>query len=269
MTETGRLIRMQRIFNRDTGKAIIVPMDHGIGMGPIDGLVNMRDAVGKVAIGGANAVILHKGIVAEGLRAQGPDVGLIIHLSASTSLSMDSNAKTLVCTVEEAIKLGADAVSIQVNIGNEYEKEMLRDFGEVSRKAKEWGIPLLAMIYPRGKKVKNEYDVEVIKLAARVGAEMGADIIKVSYTGDEKSFRDVIAGCCKPVLIAGGAKMDSDEEILEMVKGAMDAGAAGTSIGRNIFQHSDPGKMVEAIAMIVHGGKGVEEALRVLSHKNG
>ncbi|MEA3280543.1 MAG: class I fructose-bisphosphate aldolase family protein, partial [Thermodesulfobacteriota bacterium] len=194
----------------------------------------------------------------------GMDIGLILHLSASTSLSPYPNAKTLVCSVEEAIKLGADAVSIHVNLGNGGEKEMLKDFGKVSYEARTWGMPLLAMIYPRGEKIKDEYDVKVIKHAARLGNEMGADIVKVSYTGSTETFKEVVAGCSVPVVIAGGEKMDSDMEILEMVKGAIDAGGAGVSIGRNVFQHKDPESMVRAISGIVNDGMGVDEAIKFL-----
>ena len=120
------------------------------------------------------------------------------------------------------------------------------------------------MIYPRGEKIKNEYDTDIIKHAARVGDEMGADIVKVSYTGSTDSFRHVVEGCGIPVVIAGGEKMDSDLDILEMVKGAVDAGGAGVSIGRNVFQHSDPTRMVMAISGIVHEGLSVQEAMAVL-----
>lgn len=262
----GKKIRLERIINRDTGKSVIVPMDHGVSVGPILGITNMKEAMSQAAYGGADAVVVHKGIVARGHRKSGPDMGLIVHLSGSTCLSPEPNAKTLVCTLEEAIKLGADAVSIHVNIGNGHEKEMLADFGKVSREASEWGMPLLAMIYPRGEKIENEYDPEVIKHAARLGAELGADVVKVSYTGSAESFRKVVEGCHIPVIIAGGPKMDSDKAILEMVKGAIEAGAAGVSIGRNIFQHQNPTKIVKALSMIVHKDALVEEALDYMNN---
>ena len=264
MTYLGKRIRIERIINRNTRRTVIVPMDHGISMGPISGLRNMKDAIQRVAEGGANAIVEHKGLVGEGHRGEGKDIGLIIHLSASTSLSPYPNVKTLVCTVEEALKLGADAVSIHVNLGDDHEKEMLKDFGLVSNEARAWGLPLLAMIYPRGEKIKDEYDVNVVKHAARVGHEMGADIVKVSYTGSVETFSEVISGCAIPVVIAGGPKMDSDQEILEMVKGSILAGGAGVSIGRNVFQHRDPTRMVGAISSIVHDGSSVEDALSLL-----
>lgn len=264
MTLLGKRIRVERIINRNTSKTVIVPMDHGISVGPIDGVIDMKKAIQNVSEGGANAIVEHKGLVGEGHREQGSDIGLIIHMSASTALSPYPHAKTLVCTVEEAIKLGADAVSIHVNLGNGQEKEMLQDFGKVSYEARTWGMPLLAMIYPRGDKIKDEYDVGVIKHAARVGDEMGADIVKVSYTGSPESFREVVEGCSIPVVIAGGEKMDSDRDILEMVKGSIDAGGAGVSIGRNVFQHSDPKLIVRAISSIVHEGASVDDAMSML-----
>jgi len=264
MTIVGKRIRMERIINRNTRKTVIVPMDHGISVGPIKGLMDMKNAVQSVAEGGANAIVEHKGLVGEGHRGKGRDIGLIIHLSASTSLSPTPHAKTLVCSVEEAIKLGADAVSIHINLGDSQEKEMLNDFGRISYDARTWGIPLLAMVYPRGEKIKDEYDVEVVKHAARVGSEMGADIVKVSYTGSRETFKEVVDGATIPVVIAGGEKMDSDRDILEMVRGSIDAGGSGVSIGRNVFQHKDPKRMVQAIAAIVNEESSVEDALKIL-----
>lgn len=262
---TGKHIRMERIFNRNTKKTVIVPMDHGVTVGPIEGLIDMKKTVNAIASGGANAIVVHKGIVRAGHRGGGKDVGLIIHLSGSTTLSPYPNAKTMICSVEEAIKIGADAVSIQVNVGNGNDNEMLRDLGQTARIASEWGIPLLAMMYPRGEKIKNEYDPEIIRHVARLGAELGADIVKCSYTGDPESFRRVVDGCPVPVVIAGGPKMSSDRDLLTMVRDAIDAGASGLSIGRNIFQHKNPQHMTATLSRMVHRRYSVEEALEYLN----
>jgi class I fructose-bisphosphate aldolase len=240
-------------------------MDHGVSSGPIYGITDLRDAIDRVVRGGANAIVEHKGMVGPGHRRSGKDIGLIIHLSASTSLSPHPNTKTLVCTVEEALRLGADAVSIHVNIGDEMERQMLNDFGLVSQRAQDWGMPLLAMIYPRGEKIADEYDPAALGHAARLGAELGADIVKISYSGSVESFTKVVNGCPVPVVIAGGEKMESDRQILEMVRGAMEAGGAGVSIGRNVFQHDDPARMVGAVSMIVHENSTVDEAFAFLN----
>ena len=240
----GKAIRLERIIDRNTGRTVIIPMDHGISIGPIEGLIDWTATVDAVAEGGANAIVQHKGLVETGHRGSGKDVGLIIHMSASTSLAPDPNSKTLVCTIEETIQFGADAVSIHINIGAEDEKEMLQDFGVVSREARRWGMPLLAMMYTRGPKIKNQYDPAMVKHAARVGAELGADIVKVPYTGTPETFRDVVEGCFVPVVIAGGEKMDTDQDILEMVKGALDAGGLGFLLGAMFSSTEIPAKLL-------------------------
>ena len=182
----GKRIRIERVINRNTGKTVIVPMDHGVSMGPIDGLRDMAKTINAVAEGGANAVVLHKGVVGFGHRGYGRDVGLIIHLSGSTKLAPDPNEKVLVCGVEEAIKLGADAVSIHINIGSKTEADQLRKMGEITRICMEWGMPLLAMMYPRGDGI-DQYSEKAVSLAARVGAELGADIVKTNFTGSTET----------------------------------------------------------------------------------
>lgn len=259
----GKSIRLERIFNRDTGNTIIIPMDHGVSVGPIKGLENLRDAVNKVAEGGANAVLGHIGLAKHGHRGYGHDIGLIMHLSGSTSLGPDPNHKVLVKTVEEAIKFGADAVSVHVNIGAQYEAEMLAVLGSISERCDYWGMPLLAMMYPRGAKVESEHDVEYVKLAARVGAELGADIVKTNYTGTPDTFREVTAGCPVPVVVAGGPKMDTELQLLQMIRESIDAGGRGVAIGRNVFQAEDPSALVRKMALIVHEGYDAEEVIKL------
>jgi len=260
----GKAIRLERIINRNTKRAIIVPMDHGTTVGPIAGIVDMREAVGAIVEGGANAVLMHKGLVRCGHRSQGKDIGLIVHLSASTTLSPFPNAKTLVGTVEDAIRLGADAVSVHVNLGDETEAKMLADFGQVTSIAQSWGIPVLAMVYARGPKVRSEFDPEIVAHCARVGVELGADVVKVPYTGDPDSFANVVAASCIPVVIAGGPKLDSTEDFLVMVRDSIRAGGAGLSVGRNIFQHKRPDLLTKALAKVVHENASVEEAMELL-----
>jgi fructose-bisphosphate aldolase/2-amino-3,7-dideoxy-D-threo-hept-6-ulosonate synthase len=261
MSEIGKSVRMERIFNRNTGKTIIIPMDHGVGAGPIRGIIDLPATVNKVAEGGANAVLGHMGLPRYGHRGYGRDVGLIIHLSASTSLGPDPNHKVLVTTVEEAIKIGADAVSVHINVGADDEAQMLKDLGFVARACDEWGMPLIAMMYPRGPKVTSEHDVMFVKHAARIGAELGADIVKTNYTGSIETFREVVEGCPVPIVIAGGPQMDTERQLLQMVYDSLQAGGSGVAIGRNVFQSEDPVKLVSHISKIVHDGMTVKEVL--------
>lgn len=260
----GKAVRLERILNRNTHRTIIVPMDHGVTVGPIDGLIDMREAVNQVAEGGANAVLMHKGVVPCGHRATGRDIGLIVHLSASTSLSPFPNAKTLVCSVEEAIRLGADAVSTHVNLGDETESRMLEDLGRITQSAASWGIPMLAMIYARGPKITNEFDPTVVAHCARVGMELGADVVKVPYTGDKESFAAVCRGCAVPVVIAGGPKTKTTREFLTMIRHSLEAGGRGLSVGRNIFQDANPKKLLQAVNRLVHDDASIDEAMAVL-----
>ncbi|MDR2545583.1 MAG: 2-amino-3,7-dideoxy-D-threo-hept-6-ulosonate synthase [Methanobrevibacter sp.] len=261
----GKKIRLERIINRKTGKTVIAPMDHGVTIGPINGIVNISETIDSIRNGGANAVLMHKGIVTQGHRGYGSDIGLIIHLSASTSLSPDPNNKVLVTSVEKAIQLGADAVSVHINIGSETEAKMLQELGEVAETCSQWGIPILAMMYPRGEKVKNEHDVEMVKHAARVGSELGVDIVKTNYTGDPESFEEVVEGAIVPVVIAGGPKVNTNEELLEMVKDSIEVGGAGVAFGRNLFQAENPAKITKAISKVVHNNLDIEEALKLLN----
>ncbi|HKI80992.1 MAG TPA: 2-amino-3,7-dideoxy-D-threo-hept-6-ulosonate synthase, partial [Pseudodesulfovibrio sp.] len=226
------------------------------------GLEKMRDTVTNLVAGGANAGLVHKGQVKLGHRMQGRDFGCIVHLSAGTCLSPFPNVKRLVTTVEEAIRIGADAVSVHVNLGDETEGQMLMDLGRVAASASEWGMPLLAMVYARGPKVPDEYAPDVVAHCARVGAELGADVVKVNYPGSAESFAHVVACAGVPVVIAGGAKMDSTRDFLDIVRISLDAGGSGLSVGRNVFQHSDPTRLVEVLNRIVHEDAPVDEAVK-------
>src|SRR5919108_1872651 len=256
----GRDIRLSRIFN--DGKMLCIPMDHGISNGPIRGLEDIHTMIYQCASAGLTCVLVNKGIIKTMPRS--PNIGLIVHLSASTSIGPAPNRKMLIGGVEEAILLGADAVSVHINIGSKEEPEMLQKLGMMSDKCDEWILPLAAIMYPRGENIKNPHDPEIVAHAARVGAEAGADIVKAVYTGDPESFRKVVKGCPIPIVIAGGPKANTDREILEMCAGAMSAGAKGVTFGRNIFQHKNPPAMVHALHKIIIENKTVREALKEL-----
>ena len=260
----GKKIRLERIINRHTGRTVIAPMDHGVSDGPMKGIIDIDKTVESISQGGADAILMHKGIVEQGHRGYGKDIGLIVHLSASTSLAPNPNNKVIVTSVEKAIQLGADAVSVHVNLGSETESEMLQELGEISETCSYWGIPLLAMMYPRGQKVENEHDVELVKHAARVGSELGVDIVKTNYTGDPDSFKEVVDGCPVPVLIAGGPKIETQRQLFEMVSDSISVGGAGVAFGRNIFQAEDPAKITRALVEVVHNNATPDEALEIL-----
>ena len=258
--EPGKKRRLKRIF-RDDERTVVVPMDHGVTIGPVTGLVRMQEIINKLLQGEVDAVVLHRGVAKH---VDTGNAGLIVHLSGITKLGPDPNNKVQVCSVEAAVRIGADAVSVHVNVGAEQEDKMLAKLGRVADDCDRYGVPLLAMMYPRGPKIKNQHAVDLVAHAARLGAELGADIIKTNYTGDVETFKEVVRGCYVPVIIAGGPKVETVREVLQMVHDSIKAGGAGLSIGRNVFQHENPTKMVKALSAIVHHGASVDESLRIL-----
>lgn len=260
----GKALRLRRLTDPATGRFVLIPMDHGVSVGPIAGIEDAGQAVLQAAKGGATAVVLHKGLV----RAAAPHLGragLLVHLSASSSLNPDPNDKRLVGTVEEAVALGADGISVHVNIGAPRESAMVEDLGRVATECQRLGMPLLAMMYARGHDIRDPHAPEVIMHVARLGAELGADVVKCPYTGSVESFREVVRGCPVPVVISGGARMDSDRAVLRLVEDSMKAGAGGVSIGRNAFQHARPEAMTRAIADIVLHGRSAADAEKLLA----
>ena len=252
MSQIGKSVRIDRIMNRQTKRTVIIPMDHGVTLGPIRGLHKMKETVDAISKGGANAVILHKGIIEAGYRGYGRDIGLIMHMSASTNLGPDPENKVSVADVDEALKLGADGVSVHINVGSKTEPDQLAFLGQTAKICREWSMPLLAMMYPRGEKIKNEFDTQVVAHAARVGAELGADVIKTNYTGSVESFREVVQGCPIPVVMAGGPKTKTQADFFRMVEDSVKAGGCGVSAGRNVFEADDPTSIVQVLCGIVH-----------------
>ncbi len=223
----------------------MVALDHGVSIGALAGLADPRRAIAAAAEGGATCVTVHKGLVPfTALHAA--DLGVLLHLSASTLAGPDPDDKRLVATVEEAVKLGCDGVSIHINVGSATQARQLEEAGRVGGACAEWGMPLVAMMYPRGPKVKDSADAALVGHAARLGAELGADAVKVPFC---EAFRDVVAGCPVPVIVAGGAKRPM-QGFLADLKVARRAGARGVSVGRNVFQQPDPTAAVAQIARV-------------------
>jgi predicted phospho-2-dehydro-3-deoxyheptonate aldolase len=258
----GKKIRIERVMDRNTRKTVMVPLIHGVGMGPIEGIRDIKNCVDTVALGGANAVILHKGIVASAHRRSGKDIGLVLNLTAT----LENGEQALVTDVEEALTIGADAVSVRIGIGGPDEKEMLELLGRVARDALRWGLPLMVLMHPRPMKDKAKALKSSMR-AARIGAEIGADLVRVPYTGSSESFKEVVSVCPVPLLATGGEKKVREKEVLEMVREVMEAGAYGVSIGRNIFQYKKPGNMIKAIKQIVHKGSSVSTAMGTLKEE--
>lgn len=254
--QTGIQARMDRIGTN--GRIVNIPMDHGITIGATNGLRDIEKTIDAVTRGGADSVLTQKGLAGR-VHPNKNGKGYIVHLNASTTLGPDSNDKRMTGTVEEAIRAGADAVSLHLNVGSKYEPRQLEQLATVTNDAHQFGVPVLAMTYARGEGI-DEADSKSLAHAVRLGEEAGADIVKTAYSGDSKSFKRVVDATSLPVIMAGGSPR-SDAEMLNNIKGAMNAGAVGVSMGRSVFQHDDPEYMAQAISSIVHDEAGVETAI--------
>ncbi len=254
----GKAARLERVGT--DGSYVIIPMDHGITLGAVEGLKEIESTIDAVTRGGADAVLTQKGIAP---RAH-PNLngsGYVVHLNGSTVIGPDENDKRMTGSVEAAIRAGADAVSLHLNVGSNHEREQIEQLGRLTDEADAYGIPVLAMTYARGPDVQGD-DPEALGHAVRLGEELGADLIKTGYSGDADSFEHVCESTRLPVLIAGGSP-DGDLESLQAVRGAMDAGGAGVSMGRTVFQHDDPEAMARAVSAVVHDDRSAAEALEI------
>jgi fructose-bisphosphate aldolase/2-amino-3,7-dideoxy-D-threo-hept-6-ulosonate synthase len=253
--DVGKQVRLNRIINPTTGNMIMVPMDHGIILGAVQGIADIADTFDKVVAGGADSIAFNAGMSASLYTRYSNRCGTVFQLTNAIS---DDDDLTLIASVEYALRQGADAVSIQVIVGSKHERRMLDDARAVVEQSNRWGIPLMTMMYP-SESFYSQHGARAIQRSARAGAELGADIVKTSYSGDHDSFQELVDSCPVPVVVAGGAKKDTVVEVLEMIEDAIACGACGIALGRNIWQSSDPQRMVESIVEIVHHGKKASE----------
>lgn len=235
--------RMRRIFRPD-GRTLVVAMDHAGFMGPVPGLIDCDATVSAVVAGGADAVMTTLGTakrVAKALDGR----GLI--------LSVDLMAPDPVAVVENAIALGADSLKTLAYWGGD-DPAGMRNLGRYGVLCEKWGLPFQAEVIPFSFAATDKHTPENIAIAARVGAESGADYVKVQYTGDPDSFRQVCEGAGVPVIILGGAK--SERPIAAQVADAIRAGGAGIAFGRNIWSTADPEAATRSFVEAIHGADG-------------
>jgi fructose-bisphosphate aldolase, class I len=253
--------RLNHIFKAD-GKTLIVAMDHGLIDGPCKGLVRPEETIEKIIAGGADAVLTSYG-VAKRFAPQLAPIALILRGDGgSTSMGKMDGPSSVFFTVEEALRLDADALAVSGYPGSDKEVESLHNIATLARLGDAWGLPVMAEMVPGGFDSAPEFrTTKNIAIAARVGLELGAAFIKTPYAPD---FHEVTSSCYAPVVILGGAKRGKEGDMLADIKAAVDSGASGVAIGRNIFQADNPRAMTAAVAAILHAGASVEEALAIL-----
>jgi class I fructose-bisphosphate aldolase len=238
------------------GKVLILAMDQGMEHGPVDfneRNINPEYVCDVAARGGFTGFAIQKGIAKLYKECYSGKVPLVLKCNGRTNIvPKDEIYSSSVCSVKEAVALGADAIGYTLYVGSPREADLFRDFGAISGEADDYGLPLVVWAYPRGKYVKDEKSVESVSYAARVALELGADIVKVNYTGSVEGFSKVVAAAGRTKVISAGGSKQSDEEFLAKVKEVLAAGGAGMAVGRNVWQNDNPMKITEEIKKIIY-----------------
>jgi len=270
MTELGKTIRMKRVLDEDSGTSLICALDHGMTSPKfLAPLADIEARVREAVTGGANAIMVSKGLARIAEPGFAPDTAVCIMLSASSRPQRERPDIVSIAEVEEALRLGADAVVLYVSLEGDDEPVMLRQLAEAGRECERLGVPLIAeaefpTTYASVEGLAQQYGVEYLERNVRFCAELGADLIKTNWPGDADSFARLVA-CANglPMVLAGGSRI-TDRELLERQDAAMRAGAIGCSVGRNIFMHERPEAITLALSRVIRERRSAAEALAEL-----
>ena len=267
---SGKVLRLRRFFRHK--RSVIIPMDHPMYGGPVPGLEDPLKLIRTIAQTEADGVLVSPWLIARAPDCLG-QLAFAARLDGGNSkLGQRVDQACNIATVEQVLRFGADMVAINVFVGGENEPEMLLKLGETAATCEAWGVPLLAEMIPAtelehhyGRQEAREENLsDPVAVVARMGAEYGGDLIKTIYSGNQQEFANLVSTTTVPILVAGGPKTGSDLEFLTMVKACMEAGSAGITMGRNVWQRQCVEGMIAALCAIVHQDASVEEAMRLL-----
>ncbi len=267
---TGKTIRMNRLIQAETNTCLICAIDHGM-TSPVflDGLYDTPARVREAIAGGANVLMLGRGVVRENAQFFQRDTSLALMLTASAAGRPGGAVITAIGSVEEALRLGADAVVVYVALAGDNEAEAITYLSNIGEACEQLGMPFIAEAeYPNAYQsltsMAESFGPDYLRRNARLCAEMGADIVKVNWSGDQQSFGEIVRACARPVVLAGGSLI-TDEELLTRMALARDVGAVGCSVGRNIFQHKQPQAITQAISRVFRDRWPAAQAMEELN----
>jgi DhnA family fructose-bisphosphate aldolase class Ia len=268
----GKTIRMKRLIEPQYGSCIVCALDHGM-TSPVflEGLFDTRARTREAIAGGANVFMLGRGMARRVAAEFTPATSLALMLSAAAAGRPQGSLVTPIGSVREALRLGADAVVVYVALAGENEAEMIEYASQIGEACDEWGMPFIAEAeFPNAYQSLSEagtsYGSEYLLRNARLCAELGADIVKVNWSGDQRSFANIVNATGAPVIVAGGTLV-SDAELLTRMEQAVAVGAIGCSVGRNIFQHRDPTAITRALCRVIREKWSARAALAELESR--
>lgn len=260
----GKHIRLNRLFSHPSGNLCSIAVDHfmiyNLGLPP--GLRSLKDTLAAVAAGEPDAVTMHKGIASA---LWEPYAGRLPLILQSTGSRPDDSAIEQYATVEDAVRLGADALAVVAFVRGASEGHYLRVVADCVREGQRWELPVICHVYPRGTDMNIIYTPEDIAWAVHCIVEVGADVVKAPYCGDAESHRQIAADCPVPLVAAGGPKAATLRDALDMMATLIDCGVRGGTVGRNIWGDPDITGAVRAYKAVIHDGKTADEALREMN----
>ena len=262
----GKEIRIERMKNAESGRIFTVAVDHAPSYGVLDGIENIQSVVDRIASAGPDAMVMMKGIAQQCFQPHAGKVALIMKCSSLSPYHPQHDV--WVSTVDDAVRLGADAIAMAMTVGCSHQRQLMSNLGTLTCEAEQAGMPVIVHAYPNGDLVPPDevFTVERVGYASRMAMELGVDIVKTFYTGSAETFAQVVE-IASPALVvaAGGPRLDSDADVLRMVRDVARAGAAGITFGRNIWQSANPGALIQVLKHVLHHGGSVEEGLDLLA----
>ena len=250
----GMKNRLSRIIKPETGRTVMLAVDHGYFLGPTHKLEDARSTI-EPLIPYADALMLTRGLLRTSVDP-GKDIPIVLRVSGGSSIvGKDLSNEGITTCIEEAVRLNVSAVALSIFVGTDYEHQTLCNLANLVDAAQPMGIPVLA-VTAVGKEL-GKRDVRFLSLSCRIAAELGASYVKTYYCDE---FEKIVESCPVPIVIAGGPKLETERDALEMAHDAVEKGAAGVDMGRNIWQSPHPIAMIKAVRAVVHERKSPEEA---------
>lgn len=254
----GMKNRLARIIKSDTGRTVMLALDHGYFLGPVSRLENPGKTIAPL-IPYADALMLTRGVLRTSIKPD-CDVSIVLRVSGGNSvLNEDLSNEGITVDIEDAVRLNVSAVALSIYVGSSHEHETLVNLAKLIDSAQRYGIPVLA-VTAVGKELEKR-DSRYLALSCRIASELGANFVKTYYCDD---FEKVVNSCPVPLVIAGGPKMKSDEDVLQIAYNAIKKGAVGVDMGRNVWQSQNPVGILKAIRHIVHENGNVKDALEIV-----
>ncbi|MFC1807893.1 3-hydroxy-5-phosphonooxypentane-2,4-dione thiolase [Candidatus Omnitrophota bacterium] len=252
----GMKNRLNQVIKPDTGRAVMLAVDHGYFLGPTKGLEDAQKAIEPI-VPYADSLMLTRGLLRNSV-CSCISTPIVLRVSGGNSIvGEDLSREGITTSIKEAIRLNVAAVAISIYVGSKYEHQTLMNLSTLISEAQEYGIPVLA-VTAVGKEMTR--DARYLSLACRIAAELGAQVVKTYYCED---FEKIVKSCPIPVVIAGGKKIP-EFDALKLASDAVKRGAVGVDMGRNIFQSYDPIGMIKAVRSIVHEGKSPQKAFEIV-----